>query len=248
MFSLNFGCQHGPKAAVVLTGQLLLVFFSVQAWAQEDLMHVKGLSGGVAFLSPRTRGSFYRVEWRYGKDLKIAVREIGEEVRYPKGSYMGRLKLFSNNTLRMDHLQKNDSNIYWVYMEDSAGREHPESIQLQVYDAVPKPTVDYIVDKSTPESCKVTLNCSVELEDVTYEWLPPRRVISNGGSELSLSFSPLVEIYTCVARNPVSSNSSWLIHRHPCSWQAELPDAAASTKTSVLVSLGCLLLLLLTLP
>ncbi|OXB55877.1 hypothetical protein ASZ78_012126 [Callipepla squamata] len=211
------------------------------------MTHVKGLIGGVAFLSPRTQGSFYRVEWRYGKDLKIASRDSGEEVRYPNGSYVGRLKLFPNNTLRIDHLQKKDSNTYWVYMEDSAGREHPESIQLQVYDAVPKPTVEHILDKSTSESCKVTLNCFVELEDVTYEWLPPRRVIANAGSELSLSFNPSVEIYTCVASNPVSSNSSRLIHRHPCSWEAELPDATASTKNSVLVSLGCLLLLL-TLP
>ncbi|XP_021232412.1 SLAM family member 8-like isoform X2 [Numida meleagris] len=244
MLSLDFGCQHGMKAAVVLTGQLLLVFFSTQAWVQKDPMPAEGLVGGVAYLIPPTQGSFHKVEWRYGKDLKIAIRESGEEVRYPKGPYKGRLELFSNNTLRIEHLRKNDSNTYWVYTENSAGTEHRESIHLQVYEAVPKPTVSYTVNKSNPKSCKVTLNCSVGLEDVTYEWLAPSRVISNGGGELSLSFSPLEENYTCVARNPVSFNSSWLIHRHPCSWEAEPSAATASTKTSVLVSLGCLLLLL----
>ncbi|XP_048785140.1 SLAM family member 8-like isoform X1 [Lagopus muta] len=247
MLGVDFGHQHGMKAAVVLTGQLL-VFFVKAAWAQQDQTHVKGLSGGVAYLIPRTQGSFQKVEWRFGKELKIAIYENGKKVRYPNGPYKGRLKLFSNNTLRMDHLKKNDSNTYWVYMEDGAGKEHPESIQLQVYDAVPKPTINFVVDESNPESCRVTVNCSVGLTDVTYEWLPPKRIASNNGSELLLTFSPLMEVYTCVAKNPVSSNSSRLIHRHPCSWEAESSAATTSTKTSVLVSLGCLLLLLLTPP
>ncbi|XP_052558983.1 SLAM family member 8-like isoform X2 [Tympanuchus pallidicinctus] len=246
MFGVDFGHQHGMKAAVVLTGQLLVFF--VKAWAQQDQTHVKELSGGVAYLIPRTQGSFQKVEWRFGKDLKIAIHESGEKVRYPNGPYKGRLKLFSNNTLRMDHLRKADSNTYWVYMEDSAGTEHTESIQLQVYDAVPKPTINFVVDESNPESCRVTVNCSVGLMDVTYEWLPPKRIASNNGSELFLTFSPLMEVYTCVAKNPISSNSSRLIHRHPCSWEAESSAATTSTKTSVLVSLGCLLLLLLTPP
>uniref|UniRef100_A0A8C9F7X0 Ig-like domain-containing protein n=1 Tax=Pavo cristatus TaxID=9049 RepID=A0A8C9F7X0_PAVCR len=246
MLSVDLGRQHGKKAAVVLAGQLLLVFFTVRAWAQQD--HVEGLSGGVAYLIPSTQRFFNKVEWRFGKDLKIAIRESGEEVRYPNGRYNGRLELFRNNTLRMGNLSKADSNTYWVYMEDGAGKEHPESIRLRVYDAVPKPIVNFVVDNSNPANCTVTLNCSVGLEDVTYEWLPPRRVTSNGGGELSLSFSPLVEVYTCVARNPVSSSSSQLIHKHPCSWEAESSAATASTKTSMLVSLGCLLLLLLTLP
>lgn len=247
MLGVDLGHQHGMKAAVVLTGQLL-VFFSVKAWAQQDLRHVEGLTEGVAYLIPSKQGSFQKVEWRFGKDLKIAIRESEKEVRYPNGPYKGRLELFSNNTLRVDQLQKGDSNTYWVYMEDDASTVHSESIELRVYDAVPKPTVSYMVDKSNPESCKVTLNCSVGLEDVTYEWLPPRKVISNGGGELFLSFNPVVEIYTCIVRNPVSFNSSWLIHKHPCSWEAEPSAAIASIKTSVLVALGCLLFLLLTPP
>lgn len=94
---------------------------------------MEGLSGGVAYLIPRKQGFFHKVEWRFGKDLKIAIHENGEKVRYPNGPYKDRLKLFPNNTLRMDHLRKNDSNTYWVYMEDSAGTEHPESIRLHVY-------------------------------------------------------------------------------------------------------------------
>ncbi|XP_072214556.1 SLAM family member 8-like [Excalfactoria chinensis] len=247
MLRVDFVHQHGMKEAVVLTGQLL-VFFSMKAWAQQDLRHVAGLTGGVAYLIPSNPVSFHKVEWRFGKDLKIAIRESEKEVRYPNGRYKGRLELFPNNTLRVNQLQKADSNTYWVYIEDDASTVHPEGILLRVYDAVPKPTVSYMVDKSNPESCKVTLNCSVGLENVTYEWLPPRRVVSNGGGELFLSFSPLVEIYTCVARNPVSSNRSWLIHKHPCSWEAESSAATASTKTRVLVALGCLLFLLLTPP
>lgn len=236
------------KVAAVFTVQLLLAFFGMKAWAQKDLQHVEGVSGGVAYLIPHTQGSFYKVEWRFGRDLKIAIHENGEKVNYPNGPYKNRLKLFPNNTLRVDHLRKNDSNTYWVYMEDGAGTEHPEGIVLQVYDTVPKPTVNYVVEDSKPGSCKVTLNCSVALENVTYEWLPPERVTSNRGGKLSVSFNPLVEVYTCVVRNRVSMNSSQLIRKHPCSWEAESAAPTASIKTSLLVSLGCLLLLLLLTP
>lgn len=79
--------------------------------------------------------------------------------------------------------------------------------------------MNYVVKDSKPGSCKVTLNCSVALEDVTYEWLPPERVTSNRGGKLSVSFNPLVEVYTCVVRNRVSMNRSQLIYKHPCSWE-----------------------------
>lgn len=71
-----------------------------------------------------------------------------------------------------------------------------------------------------PAWCKATLECSVGLEGVTYEWIPPRKVVLEGAgaSEQHVSFDPWIETYICKVSNPVSSNNASLTYRHPCSW------------------------------
>ncbi|XP_032060183.1 LOW QUALITY PROTEIN: CD48 antigen-like, partial [Aythya fuligula] len=149
------------------------------------------------------------------------------------------------STLKISSLQKNDSNIYWMYLEDKASKEHTYSIYLKVYDVVPKPTVRAIVNGDNPERCDVTLECWVQLEDVTYEWMPASRVVQGSNSTnstLPLSFNPSLETYTCRASNPMSSSSAQLTRRHPCSWTAESSAVPTTTKTSMLMLLGHLLL------
>lgn len=103
----------------------------------------------------------------------------------------------------------------WHSAGDRAGCDIP----VPLADAVPKPTVRAIVNGDNPEHCEVTLECSVQMEDVTYEWMPPSRVMTTGSnSTLPLSFNPSLETYTCRASNPVSSSSAQLTRRHPCSW------------------------------
>ncbi|XP_071884140.1 CD48 antigen-like isoform X3 [Anas platyrhynchos] len=236
--------------AVGLAAELLFIFSIVQARVQEASSQAVGVVGGVVYLSPplqTQKTTYHQNHWRYGSSLKVAIHENGRVVRYPNGPFKDRLKLFPNNTLKISSLQKNDSNTYTVYLEDVAGKEDTYSVSLKVYDVVPKPTMNVIVHGNKPEHCDVTLECWVQLEDVTYEWMPPSRVMPVGSNStngtLPLSFNPSLETYTCRASNPVSSSSARLTRRHPCSWTAESSAVPTATKTSMLMLLGHLLLL-----
>ncbi|KAM9168993.1 CD48 antigen-like isoform 1-T1 [Mergus octosetaceus] len=233
--------------AVGLAAELLFIFSIVQARVQAATSQAVGVVGGVVYLSPPLQSqktTYHQSHWRYGSSLKVAIHENGRGVRYPNGPFKDRLELFLNNTLKISSLQKNDSNNYWVYLEDKAGKEYTYGVSLKVYDVVPKPTVRAIVNEDDPEHCNVTLECLVQMEDVTYEWMPPSRVMPMGSnSTLPLSFNPSLETYTCRASNPVSSSSAQLTRRHPCSWTAESSAVPTATKTSMLMLLGHLLLL-----
>ncbi|KAM6365434.1 CD48 antigen-like [Pluvialis apricaria] len=241
----GFGCACREKMAAAIT--LLFLLFIKEAWAQHRPSEVAGAVGGVAYLSPSLQKdvSYYQFHWRRNSSVKIASWENRTRVLYPNNSYKGRLELFSNTTLKISHLQKNDSSVYQVYLEDKMGKEHIESIHLQVYDLVPKPTVRAKVTRNDLESCNATLQCSVELKGVTYEWFHLSKVLLKGAdaSTQHISFNPLSEIYTCKASNPVSSNTASLTYRHPCSWTDESSAAASSTTINVLMAVGHLLLL-----
>ncbi|XP_075580641.1 CD48 antigen-like [Pelecanus crispus] len=226
---------------------LLFLLFITQAWAQQSPSStVNGTVHGVVYLSPSVQNqtSYPRMHWRHNDLTKIAIREGGQHVEYPSNIYKGRLELFSNNTLKISNLQKSDSGRYYVYLEDEKGNEHIENILLKVYDLVPKPTVSAKVVKKDLQGCKTILKCSVEVEDVTYEWISPQKLLLEHvhASELSVS-SPLTGTYTCKVSNPVSSNSALLLYKQPCSWTGESSAAASCATTSVLVALGHLLLL-----
>lgn len=228
----------------------MILLFSA-AWAQQHQPpKVAGAVGGVAYLSPslQTQVSYPRIHWRRNNSVKIASREGKAKAQYPDSPYKGRLELFPNNTLKMSHLQKDDSSMYQVYLEDETGKENIETIFLQVYgelggmrglsqcpplggqggcdillplaDLVPKPTVGVKVISDELALCKATLECSVGLKEVTYEWIAPNKFLQAeaSASSQSVSFNPLMETYTCKVSNPVSSNSASLTYRHPCSW------------------------------
>lgn len=92
-----------------------------------------GAVHGVAYLSPSSQSIFYQSHWRRNNAVKIASRDGSGRVWYPNSPYKGRLELFPNNTLKISHLQKNDSSTYQVYLEDEVGKEHVDDILLTVY-------------------------------------------------------------------------------------------------------------------
>ncbi|XP_010138189.1 PREDICTED: CD48 antigen-like, partial [Buceros rhinoceros silvestris] len=208
-------------------------------WAQGGAAEVVGAVHGVAYLSPSLQTSFHQSHWRRNNAVKIASRDGSGRVSYPNSTYKGRLELFPNNTLKISRLQKNDSSVYQVYLEDEVGQEHVENILLTVYDLVPKPTVNARAVWNGLGQCEATLECLVGLEGVTYEWIPPRELstASENASKLLVSFNPLMKTYTCKVSNPVSSNNASLTYQHPCSWTGTGRGAHAGQRNSG--GMGC---------
>ncbi|KAM9515137.1 CD48 antigen-like [Guaruba guarouba] len=250
----SLGLDAESRLVAGLTMVLLFFLCITQASQahQEPSSEVVGAIHGVAYLSPslQSKISYHEVHWRRNDTLKLASRDGSGEVWYRNNSYRGRLELFSNNTLKISCLQKNDSSIYQLYMEDETGKGLIESVLLTVYELVPKPTVNARVIRGDLEQCEVTLECSVGLEGVTYEWISHSKIQWNriSTSELHVSLSSSPYTYTCKASNPVSSNNASLIYRPPCSWTGESSSAVSCTTTSALVALALHALRVLLLP
>ncbi|XP_005058949.1 PREDICTED: CD48 antigen isoform X2 [Ficedula albicollis] len=233
-----------------LTLNLLFLFFIVQARAQEpQALEVNGAVGGVAFLNPRSPqdpSQYSQIHWRWENQVTIASWKRGQEPMYPKSRFLGRLELLDNHTLKMSDLSVGDSSEYRLYLEDDTGKESVQRVRLRVYDLVPKPHVG-ATTSGDAQQCNATLNCSVSLQGVTYEWIPLQNLPRNDGPVLSVSFNPAVETYVCRVSNPVSSNNASLTYRPPCSWTGESSSVTCATP-SALVTLGHLVLLFLLLP
>ncbi|XP_074931179.1 CD48 antigen-like isoform X1 [Phalacrocorax aristotelis] len=231
--------------AACLTAAFLFLLFIVQAAREQRIpsSEAVGAVGGVAYLSPRLQKHmpYNQIHWRCNNTVRIATWS-----KESNNTSEERMALFPNGTLKISDLQKNDSNVYQVYQEGSKGQEDIENIFLTVYELVPKPTVNAKVIREDTEHCKATLECSVELEGVTYEWIPPTKLPLEGvrSSKQHVSFSPLMETYICRVSNPVSSNNASLTYKHPCSWTGESSVASSRRAVSVLLALGHLLFLL----
>ncbi|XP_030329889.1 CD48 antigen-like isoform X1 [Strigops habroptila] len=249
----SLGLDAESRLVAGLTVAMLFPLFITQAAQarQKPSSEVVGAVHGVAYLSPSLQStiSYHEVHWRRNDTLNLAIRDSSGKVWYRNNSYRGRLELFPNNTLKISRLQKNDSSMYQLYLEDEMGKGLIENVLLTVYELVPKPTVKAKVVMGNPERCEATLECSVGLEGVTYEWISPSQFQWDrvSASELHVSLNTSPDTYTCRVSNPVSSNNASLIYRHPCSWTDESSSATSCTTTSVLVALALQLLLLLAL-
>ncbi|CAN8207032.1 unnamed protein product [Coccothraustes coccothraustes] len=227
---------------------LLFLLFTAPAWAEDPPpLEVTGAVGGVAFLNPQSLqnpSKYSQIHWRWENQLRIASRKRGEQPSYPQSHFGDRLELLANGTLRMSRLNLGDSGEYRLYLEDDTGRESVQRVLLRVYDLVPKPRVTATTN-GDPEVCNTILNCSVALQGVTYEWIPPQKSMRKEGPLLVVSIHPAVETYVCRVSNPVSSSNASLTFRRPCTWTDESSSSATCATPSPLVALGHLILLFL---
>lgn len=119
----------------------------------------------------------------------------------------------ANYSLTLRQLKKNDSGTYRVRIQTSStANPFTHEYHLQVYEHLPKPTVRMSYQSNQNGTCVTNLTCSVGETDkeVTYSWKSRNTNESYYGPVLNVSWSPEHgdEAYICVARNPVSINSS----------------------------------------
>nr|XP_008262433.1 SLAM family member 7 [Oryctolagus cuniculus] len=141
-----------------------------------------------------------------GNDTVIVSQSRNKERMYiPSGGYF----------LNLNKLMKNDSGVYRAEIHSSSFQfPITQEYGLRVYEYLSKPTVTMALQSNKNGTCMTNLTCSMEqeAEDVTYSWraLEQAANVSHNGSILPISWT-LGEVdmtFICIARNPVSFNSS----------------------------------------
>ncbi|XP_031291811.1 SLAM family member 7 isoform X2 [Camelus dromedarius] len=152
-----------------------------------------------------------------------------ERVDFPNGNY----------SLKLSKLKKNDSGAYRAEIHSSSIQSPlTQDYELRVYEQLSKPKVTIDLQNSTNGTCITNLTCSMEQggEDVTYSWksLGQTTNESHSGSVLPISWRGEKRDMTfiCMARNPISSNSSTPIF----AWKL-CEGAAGGLASSVIFSL-----------
>ncbi|KAF6293768.1 SLAM family member 7 [Rhinolophus ferrumequinum] len=159
-----------------------------------------------------------------------------KRVNFPHGNY----------SLKLSKLNKSDSGTYRVEIYSSS-LQGPfiQEYELHVYEHLPKPKVTMSLQNNKNGTCVTNLTCFMEQggEDVTYSWksLGQATNESHYGSILPVSWR-LGEkdiSFICMARNPISSNSS-----NPISAWKLCEGAADNLDSTIILNLLWVFLLL----
>ncbi|XP_027695834.1 SLAM family member 8 [Vombatus ursinus] len=226
-------------------------------WAQ-----VQGLVGGSALLeaevSPgfRVRDAIWRSLWPSEKLVATFFRGA-PEILYDS-RFLGRTQLHSNLSLEIQPLEQGDSGNFSLLLVDTRGRTESHTLQLTVYEAVSRPTVQVFIaitdGTQPPRTCQVFLSCVVpNSSEVTYSWQregaaelrDPQQGLFIDSQVLRISLGPGDEetIYSCIVSNPVSWDSVAVTPWESCFQNTGSGDK--SYKDILLVAVPISLLLLL---
>ncbi|KAM5237522.1 SLAM family member 8 [Ctenodactylus gundi] len=165
----------------------------------------------------QVREAIWRSLWPSEELLATSFRGSLETLYHSR--FLGRAQLHSNLSLQLGPLQSGDSNNFSLLMVDIGGRAWTQTLQLKVYDAVPRPTVQVFIavagDARPPNTCQVFLTCRApNMSDISYTWR--REGTRDRGVETHslftdgqvLSISLVLEekdvAYSCIVANPVS--------------------------------------------
>ncbi|XP_035871144.1 SLAM family member 7 isoform X1 [Phyllostomus discolor] len=181
---------------------------------------VGALGGSVTFPLTHSINSIDSIVWTFNTTTLITIQpktannqdtvivtqnHNKKRVEFPHGNY----------SLKLSKLNKNDSGAYHVQIYSSS-LQHPfiQNYELRVYEHLSKPKITMGLQNNKNGTCMTNMTCSMEQggEDVTYSWksLGQTTNESHHGSILPISWR-LGEkdvTFICMARNPISSNSS----------------------------------------
>ncbi|XP_020833412.1 SLAM family member 8 [Phascolarctos cinereus] len=226
-------------------------------WAQ-----VQGLVGGSVLLEAevpsgfRVRDAIWRSLWPSEK--LVATFFHGAPETLYDSRFLGRTRLHSNLSLEIQPLEQGDSGNFSLLLVDTRGRTESRTLQLTVYEAVSRPTVQVFIaiadGTQPPRTCQVFLSCVVpNSSEVTYSWQQegaaelrdPQQGLFIDSQVLRISLGPGDEdtIYSCIVSNPVSWDSVAVTPWESCLQNTGPGDK--SYKDILLVAVPISLLLLL---
>ncbi|XP_006861818.1 PREDICTED: SLAM family member 8 [Chrysochloris asiatica] len=185
--------------------------------------NIQGQVGGSVLLVAKhpqgfqVRDAIWRSLWPSEELLATFFQNSSQTLYHSR--FLGRAQLHKNLSLELRPLESGDSGNFSVLLVDMGGRTQIQTLQLKVYDAVPRPAVQVFIaaagDSQPPKMCQVFLSCwAPNISDVTYSWrqegaigfdLEPHGLLANG-QVLSVSLGPRDKsvAYSCIVSNPVS--------------------------------------------
>ncbi|XP_060053644.1 SLAM family member 7 isoform X2 [Erinaceus europaeus] len=174
------------------------------------------LDGSVTFPLNHLIKKMDTIIWTFNSDTILTIQSnIIDTVIVTHNEKKRVTFLRANYSLILSHLKKNDSGVYCVKIHtSSSSSQFTQKYRLRVYEHLPKPSVILGHQSNENGTCMTNLTCSMEQreEEVTYSWTSLGQMANESydGSVLLVSWSLEDRdiAYICVARNPVSSNSS----------------------------------------
>ncbi|XP_006895593.1 PREDICTED: SLAM family member 8 [Elephantulus edwardii] len=180
------------------------------------------VGGSVLLVANRTPGfqvrdAIWRSLWPSEELLATFFQNSLQTLYHSR--FLGRAHLHSNLSLELRPLESGDSGNFSVLLVDIGGQAQTQTLQLKVYDAVPRPTVQVYIaaaeEALAPKTCQVFLSCwAPNISDVTYSWRRERTIgfgleqqgLFANSQVLRISLGPGDKnvTYSCIVSNPVS--------------------------------------------
>ncbi|XP_069856150.1 SLAM family member 8 isoform X1 [Dipodomys merriami] len=204
----------------------------------------------------QVREAIWRSLWPSEELLATFFRGSLETLYHSR--FLGRAQLHSNLSLELGPLESGDSGNFSVLMVDTGGRAWTQTLQLKVYDAVPRPTVQVFVavtgDTQPSNICQVFLSClGPNISDITYSWrregtmdldVEPHSLFTEGQVlSISVGLRDKDVAYSCIISNPVSWGVATVTPWKSCNH--ETASGKTSYKDVLLVVVPVSLLLIL---
>ncbi|XP_059529392.1 SLAM family member 7-like isoform X1 [Myotis daubentonii] len=186
--------------------------------AQQELVGAVG--GSVTFPLTHSLDRIESIIWFFESTTLITIQPTTtnkpDTVIVTKNHNKGRVGFSHGNySLKLSKLSKNDSGAYSVQIHSPSLQEpFVQEYGLRVYEHLSKPQITLGLKSNKNGTCVTNLTCFLERggEDVTYSWktLGKTSNESHNGSVLPITWTLREKDMTfiCMARNPISSNSS----------------------------------------
>ncbi|KAG6930131.1 CD48 molecule [Chelydra serpentina] len=241
----------GKMAAAVATFACLVVLSSLQAYEAAEVpgSQVNGTVHGTVYLTPKlpVPHEYKQITWWFDKSLKILTKKWDQPASYRNGLFHNKLRYHENHTLEINQLQKDGSGTFQMDVEDNQSKTTSERIRLDVYEPVPKPSVNVTIRASKDGWCNVTLTCIVDVTQVSYRWYKNEKdLVGKINSTLDVQLTSESEAsYKCIVSNPVSEETGFIYYRSPCTWNEKnsaVPLSLARKTADSILAFGFLLL------